>query len=298
MPQEKARLGPWRHAVAWLVGYGLTFVVLGLAPAEVISPGVQAWIAAIAAGSAVVGLLAWLVWFAYRRRLQFSLRALFVLTFAVALVCGIAFVDIDASDLAELAAQLHVPPRGWENLDAGWLETAITTQHGIWTWIMFQWSAYGGMYAGLAASLALVALWQLARFRRAGSGEDGEGRQAAWRARWAATIRCVARSAAAMLVCCLLLHLALTPRVVRAIDTVYQGQMAYVRDPKAYWASVQQEFDRMKADADRMEELRAQAELELAAERVAQARRRADAQQQDETDLDWAEAPEDGPPER
>ena len=294
-PQEKARLGWWRHAVAWLVGYGLTFIVLGLAPAGIISHQAQAWLAGLVGASAAVGLLAWLVRLARRRRFQYSLRALLLLTLGVALLCALSvMLGVDLTDLGGLCAQLHVPARGWGGLDAKTLDRQITAQHGVGTWVILQWGAYQGMYVSVALSLGLVALWERIRLRRAGCGEEG---QAGWRACWAATIHCVADSAAAMLVCCLLVYLALTPRVLRSVEAPYQQQLAHARDPKAYWAPFQREFDGILADSDRKEAIRADVKQEMAQEAALEAEREKAELLDDELELDWLEAETDEAPE-
>jgi hypothetical protein len=40
---ERVEMGWLRHSVAWLGGIGVSFAILGMCPAEIVSPGVQSW---------------------------------------------------------------------------------------------------------------------------------------------------------------------------------------------------------------------------------------------------------------
>jgi len=263
--QEHPRLDPWRHTSAWVVGFALTFVVLGLAPAEVISHGAQAWIGGTAGALAAIGLIAWLLWLARRRRLQFRLRTLFLVTFVAAMFCSaLAVREIDFSRLNEVPERLHVPARGYEFMDAETWKQLITTQLGIGTWVLMQWWVYSGIYVSLTVSLLLVLVWQRLRDAKAGS-PDAEGRLP-WKARWQAAVHSTSNSAAAMAAYLLLVHLTLTPTALRSIDAAHQEQMAYARAPDAYWESIRQEVDQIKADSEYMAGLRAEVELELVRE--------------------------------
>lgn len=287
--QEQRRLGPWRHAIAWVVGFGLTFVVLGLAPAGVISHNAQAWIAGIGSVLAVIGLLASLAWFVCRRRLQFRLRTLFVVTLGVALLCAVlASLEVDFSNLKQLPEGLHVPARGWGPVDVKTWERSVTAQSGIGAWVVLQWWAYSGIYVSLAVSLLWVAVWQRVRVAKAES--KGSGGWFAWKARWAATMEGTAESAAAMGACCLLVYLALTPTVLQSVDAVLEQQMAYARDPEAYWASLRQEVDRLKADSDYTKWVREEGEADLAREAELEAAAQEAGELEGEIEVDWLEA--------
>lgn len=287
--QEHPRLGTWRHTFAWVMGFALTFVVLGLAPAEVISHGAQAWIAGTASALAAIGLVAGLIWLARRRRLQFRLRTLFLVTLVAAMLCSaLVILEIDFSRLSEVPERLHVPARGYEFMDAETWKQLITTQLGIGTWVLMQWSVYSGIYVSLAVSLLLVVVWQRLRLAKAGSRE-AEGRLA-WKARWGATMQSAANSAAAMAVCLLLVHLALTPIALRSIDASHQEQMAYIRAPDAYWESVRREVDRIKTGSDYMEGIRSAVEQEMAREAEREEELKQTGLPEEEMESDWLEA--------
>jgi hypothetical protein len=184
----------------------------------------------------------------------------------MALLLGVlAWVGIDFSHLDELPARLSVPARGWDVCDAKVLEITVRGQFGTAGWAVYQWFAYSGFYVSLAASLVLVAWWQRVRLARAARDDQCRG-WPAWRARWGATLRCVARSAAARALACTLVDFALTPGVLRLADASYQVQIAYARDPGATRASLRQEIDRIKADPETMQQIRAQVEQEIVRE--------------------------------
>ncbi|MHC4400330.1 MAG: hypothetical protein ACYTG0_11705, partial [Planctomycetota bacterium] len=83
---QSPRFGPLRHAIAWLVGFGAAFAIFGLAPAGLISPEAQRWIAAGAGVLVGIALLIGVIRLVSRGKFQFRLRSLFWLTLGVALL--------------------------------------------------------------------------------------------------------------------------------------------------------------------------------------------------------------------
>ena len=76
--------GILRHVVAWTVGFGSTFVVLGMAPAEMISHDVQRLAIVTGIWILAICIIAVAVWFVVRqlrvRKLRFRLLTLFAAT--------------------------------------------------------------------------------------------------------------------------------------------------------------------------------------------------------------------------
>jgi len=56
---QEIPLGPLRHVMSWILGFGVVFVVFGLAPARVVSLELQEWIVYALGWSPLVCMLAW-----------------------------------------------------------------------------------------------------------------------------------------------------------------------------------------------------------------------------------------------
>jgi len=184
--------------------------------------------------------------------------ALGLMSLSVVLVLGAFALDPDY-----LGGHCWPPARGWEGYDVEVLANLLNATQLPWRWATLQWAAYAGEYVSPALSLLLVGLWYAARRR-------GEGRQAApgeqspsRRARWGGLIGCLGRSALGMAACCLLLSLAITPAVIRAIEDDYQRKMSHLRDPLAYWTKVRQAEAAIRSDPAAMEEIRVNVGWEL-----------------------------------
>ena len=263
-PPGQPTLGLLRHVTAWLVGCGLTFVVLGMAPAEIISRQAQAWGAEV---GFALGIIVLLVWRFRAHKFQFTLRTLSLLTLGVALLCSlIVSLEIRSSPPGWLSAQLYVPARGWEDIDSQVFETQVKPQYGVWWWALFQVWAYRGNYVSLVVSLLLVGIWHLIRSARVRS-EDILGYQPSQsNARWKGTIGCMSRSALTVAVCCAVIYLAIAPYTLRRIDLDFQQMMLYSREPEEYCDTIRKEVTQIKADSFRMQYFRTQVEEELAEE--------------------------------
>jgi hypothetical protein len=107
---ERVEMGWLRHSVAWLGGIGVSFVILGMCPAEIVSPGVQTWFLCglIWIGFALVtmGLL-----FLVRKRFQLPWAQFAVLAASMTLPIVVAVVIIHLSATVDLGvsaiAQMH-----------------------------------------------------------------------------------------------------------------------------------------------------------------------------------------------
>jgi hypothetical protein len=244
---DAARVGWAGHLTAWLAGYALVFVALGMAPAEIISPTVQTWLINGSAALLAVVIVGWLLWkIAVRRKFQYSLRSLFVLTFFWALLLGVLkMLDVLPGSLGDFWMPTPcISPRGWYGVDAQELRKAVVTGYGNWTWAIWQWFGYSGPYISVALALALVALWHRVRNRATSQAK---------RDRWASLLRCLGRSALAAVTVWLLLYLAVAPSVVQSIDSAYQTRMEYVRNPQAYRDDMLKTIAEVRADTKWMD---------------------------------------------
>jgi len=133
----------------------------------------------------------------------------------------------------------------------------LNTPQRPWHWAALQWAAYDGGYVSSGLSLLLVALWYTARRRRERQQASVSQPELSRRARCGGLIHCLGRSALGMAACCLLVYLAVAPAVLRAVENDYQRKMAYVRDPRAYYAKVAEAEAAIRSDPAAIEEIRA-----------------------------------------
>lgn len=177
MGQERPAelLGLYRHAIAWLVGYGLSFAALGMAPAEIISPAVQAWFIAVLGGAIAIAVLICLVWetIAVLKR-NCSVRIWLGTIFGVVLALGALLILGTVS-----WASLMVPARAAQSVNPDVFQHILDVHDGVldgrWGWALVQWcEAYPGGYAGLIVSIALLTCWHTLRWARSGCplGQD------------------------------------------------------------------------------------------------------------------------------
>lgn len=250
--QPPARLGPVRHAVVWLSVFGVTFVLLGLAPAGKIGDRAAAWlVTGLLWGGVLAGIVGLVVAAVRRRsiRFQFGLRSLFGVTLLVAMALAAAqMLGLEAQQFLTIPVDVVIPPRSMNGL--GSISGAIIAGKGAWLRSWTQWNAHAGMYVTVDAALVAVGLWYAIRAR------DGD---ASWRARWAGLFRCVGNSALGAAACCLLIYLTLAPAYVRAVEAVYQHRIDVVRQWPNHPAAAVARAGEIEADPARMESARLRA---------------------------------------
>lgn len=261
-------LGIWRHALAWFVGYGTTFVVLGLAPAEVISRETQTkaciagvWIAAFAIVTAVVW---WVVSLLRRGKLRFRLISLFAVMTSCAIFAALLPVVISAVPwLKQFPPELWLPAKGWSGIDAEVLRNGMSVPVSSLKWAIIQWLVHAGLLVGLAISLAITAAWFAWRTARS----SGEGLLNYWtrdlRNRWSTLFRFTFRSAVGAAVFWFLLYLYTTPELVRSTETLYQLNMRYCRDPHAHWSEIAEARKLIESTPASMQQIQSEVESSM-----------------------------------
>ncbi len=168
LPLRKRRvrtgqLGVWRSSACWVVAAGVTFVVLGLAPAKILSPGAQRVVTRALALNLpwliAVGALAWLL---RRRGWRFSLfEFLFLVPVIGGLLCfwlTLAIADTFESPFGWQASA--VGPQDWPPLLAP--EGMTTPPETGWA-IQYEWFGHGGVWATALLALGLLAGWSWRR---------------------------------------------------------------------------------------------------------------------------------------
>ncbi len=149
------------HVAVWLAGLAISFAVLGMFPAEIVPPAVQGWIILGSAALFATVTVGWIVWrIMVRRKFQYTIRTMLIVTFFWALFLGLLRTwDVIPFDLSDLSISPHVPARGWYGIDAGTWQQGVATTYGSWAWATVQWMGYYGHYVAIGVALVLLAVW-------------------------------------------------------------------------------------------------------------------------------------------
>lgn len=226
--QALPRIGPLGHAVAVAAACAITVVVFGLAPAEIISPEVQAWVLTlllILAPLVVVVRIAWR-WLR-RHEFKFSLRTMLVSTSALCVLLAlVSITGFDVESFHTFPFELSIPGRGWEGLSVSQLYDTVFWSRGDGIRTLFQWIAYGGQYFTVALWAGFAAVLLRRKARRSPRKTGGEPFRLS--DRLGALCRSINRPLLVCAALALLIYLALAPRVMERAVTYYSGRV--VRD--------------------------------------------------------------------
>ncbi|QDU58146.1 hypothetical protein [Aeoliella mucimassa] len=270
-----SHLGFVRQCVAWLVGYGLTIVVLGMAPAEVISHAWQQraiiggiWLSAFAIAAGAAWILLRVI---RRRQVRYQTRTLLAITTAIAVLAAQwPWVSWALAALAANPPELWVHARGFGGLDAEVIRAGTKLQTGSWMWAVLQWFAHLGHYVGLALSLLLVIGWYVLRSARQQREGWRLGFVPADRQRWSQLLRFAGRSAAGAAIVWLLVYAAIFSQAAALADAEFQYKMRYCRDPLAHYNEIVEAQATVKASPAKMTPIRQQVEFDLSDEELLQ----------------------------
>jgi MFS family permease len=266
-------LGIVRQSLIWLVGCGGTFIVLGMAPAEVISRTTQTraiivgiWLVALA----IVGLAVWLVAALLRqRKLRFRVTALFGAMTGVAVLAALwPLIAAACSGIVNYPPELWLHARGWNGVDPEVLRSAMRIDSGSWIWATIQWFAFNGLYVGLVLSLALSGLWLIwLTARRARSSTLNYWTREV-RQRWLALSRSLGKTSLYASAWMLFLYLCFAPQFVREAEAQFQSKLSYCRDPLAHWEKIRDAQRAIKASPIAMKPILEQVEFQLGDDEV------------------------------
>jgi hypothetical protein len=237
------RLSHWQHLTAWAIGMGLTFVVFGMAPAEMIDKDLQKKVASIClwlAALLLVTVSAYLT-VIFLKRYQFRFRVITLLAsmIVVAVFASLwPFLEMVLVKIIHYAPELWMPARGWYGFDPDVLLGVMKMQAGTWTWALMQWHFYSGVYIGLAVSLILVVGWAMLRGARQAQESFWKYWTDDFRSRWGQLFRLTGMSAFTAALCWLLLYLLSAPHAVQLAEAKFQYEMKYCRDPLAHWTEI------------------------------------------------------------
>jgi hypothetical protein len=244
--QDAAALGVLRHCVAWLVACALTFAILGMAPAEIISRAVQGWCFTLFITLFPTVGMCWLLWkIMVRRRLQFTIRTLLGVTFVWALFLGLlkaaGVIPFDIGNLPIL--EVSVPPRMTGGWDAQLFQQSLIAAWGRWNWAVYEWKCYSGAYTGAASALLLIAVWRWIRSLRIQSPTTSCPQD-----RWAHHLVCLGRSALVAAAICMLTYLWLMPSIVKNTEACCQTWMTWLRSPREYEDAMSKAMAEVRAE--------------------------------------------------
>ncbi|MCH8045285.1 MAG: hypothetical protein IID44_16360 [Planctomycetes bacterium] len=259
------QMGVTRHLIPWFAGYSLTFLILGLAAAEVVGPRLQSSIAYASVSLVVVLLAVWrLHRFARKRRYRYSLMELLgVVTGACLFFLAWPVIWMAIRDRPELA----VPASDFFGVQPEVLRHLLSLKKGSWLWAALQWLAGGGPYAGPLLSLLLLGFWYTRRAARLAEQSTLGYWTENFRVRIGGLLQCLGRSAASVGCLFLLVFLWTAPGVVRDKEKVYQYAKEYLDREVQQRGEVRALIAELGTDPRIVAELRAVIEEEhLAAE--------------------------------
>jgi len=266
--QKALRLGVIRQTLVWGIGCGGTFILLGMAPAEVISHDNQSLIIVAAVWSVALAFVGLIVWFVVvllrRRQFQYQLTTLFAVMTGAAVLAGfLPLIQTVLSWITEHPPELGVHPKGWKGIDAEVLRTATKQTVGSWAWAVVQWFAYGGLYIEIIVSLALGGFWLMWADARQAKTRFFKYWTSSIRIRWPALARSIGRSAVSASVCWLLIYLCFAPQFIRETEAKFQQEMRYCRDPLAHYSEIREAQAAIGSSQQVMKSIREHVEIEL-----------------------------------
>ena len=243
-----------------------TVVVFGLAPSKIVPPAIQAWVLTTLVIVSPIAVVSWVAWIWLRRRaFKFSLRAMLMCVLAFSVLFGIvAVARPNAESFTQLPFDLSIPARGWEGLDAQSLENAFSPR-AIWLWAVLQWTTYYGQYLTVAVWAAIVAF--LLRFKLRRYHARTGGIRLTFRNFLGVWTRSQGRACLTLSALVTILYLSFAPDVIAETERHFQENIAFAREPNDHWSKVERAVERVRADQELVDQLRATAVAEIAEER-------------------------------
>ncbi len=256
-------VGPIGQISALLAAITVTIVLFGLAPAEIISRGVQSWVFTVCLILVPILVASWIGWRWLRyRAFQFSLRAMLICTFFVSLLFSfVSVIRPVAGSFADFPFDLSVPARGWEGLDNKVLGDALTANNERWLWAVFQWAAYYGHYLTLAIWAGLVVALQSLGVKKL--QRQTVNASLGTRKRLGGLFRSLARPALVLAAIALMTYLVLTPNILKQVEQEFQQKIAFARHPESHWEKVEKAIQKVRSDEKLMEQFREIVKAEL-----------------------------------
>jgi len=256
-------VGPVGQLAAVALALVATVVVLGLAPAQIISHEIQAWGLSVLALMTPVAMACWFGWGWFRRRrFQFSLRAMLTAVFVLCLLFGvISIAHTREGAFSEFPFDLAIPARELAGIgvDAAGLGRVFDAANGRWLFALVQWFAYFGPYVSLVLWVAIVA----AICGRKVTRNRSHGGDRSPRHHVAALLRSLGRPSLAFSATLFLAYLLVMPHIVLLIERTFQDGIAFPRRPASHWDKVELCCREIEADEQQMKAIREGVEAEM-----------------------------------
>jgi len=170
--------------------------------------------------------------------------------------------------LEKLPPDVSVPMHGAGKLSGEQLRNTVArklTTLSPLRWSAVQWVLYDGPEWTAAAALTLIGLWSAARVRRQWrqSPQGKQRSEARWRLLITVALACMARAAAGAATIGLAIYLLLAPLRIGHFEEEYQHEMLRIRNPKEFWAGLEDIQNQLSSNPQYMQQLRNQVQREV-----------------------------------
>jgi hypothetical protein len=242
------RVGPFQQIFMMFCSLAITGVLFGLFPAGYVGGKAQAEINSNSLIAVAIIILMWAGWTWLRRNnFRFGLRAILILTFALAVLFGL-------SSAARLFTRIHsgyplvisIPALGFNEISPENLKWFLGNKV-TWRWVLAQWFVYGGHYISIAIWMVFVTVRVFAiksRWNRNDEATEARGLRY-YLAVWFGSL---GKPALAWATLTLLGYLALSPLIVDCVDCSIQRELAFARNPDKYWDDYHQRVADLESD--------------------------------------------------
>lgn len=166
----------------------------------------------------------------------------------ISLFAHLGALTIGFAIAAGVVAVLALDPLPRRDIGSSDMLACMVVQASYLRHFALRWITLPGPFLGSALSLFLLGLWYLVR------ATDNSPRKCLRLLRteparlWAGVLTCLGRPALALGGSLLLMYLLAAPAAVRLAETTYQQTIAPIRDPEAYWASVERRVAEIEQD--------------------------------------------------
>ncbi len=260
---SRCNVGFKLQALGWIAAASFTVILLGIAPAGILSVEFQSWLLTFLTIGIPVFLGAVIALYWLRgRAFRFSLRTLLIVTtFASVVLAVISISKPQLTSFTQFPFDLSVPAIGWKGMEVSEYQQ-IVGSHGTWFWTLLQWEAYAGPYVTIPLWIEMVAILFSIKLIVTKTTPDATDH---WKAHLGAFARSIGRTAFALSALLLMAYLILAPEVLETVEQQFRSQIEFIREPENYQKKVEEALRQIEADPQEMAQIRAQVQSRLAA---------------------------------